>query len=202
LADQLLKVVEDAQEARHPALASDAAPLDFLRAHLTGILQLDGDASHVGNKALTADRLNELLPDAPRPENLLLLTRAGVEAEGPSSTALERKLKSAGATEAVVARAKELRAMSETRRIELQSGAEHLIDRLDDLQNRVLTHAEAVALRFLEAPAPANGIWETLITTVGLEDVDHLDLFRRDRQALVGLLCCVSDECRFGWVAS
>ena len=117
-------------------------------------------------------------------------------------SALERKLKKAGATEAVVARAKELRAMSDVRRIELQSGADHLADRLDDLQNRVLTHSEAVALRFVDAETPANGIWDTLVTSAGLEDTDQFQLFQRDRQALVGLLCCVSDECLFGWEAS
>jgi len=202
LADRLLQIVEDAQEARHPDLASDASPQDFLRAHLNRILRLDGDASDIANKALTAERLTEFLPAAPEPENLLLLPRLMNGSAASGSSALERKLESAGATEMVVERAKDLRAMSEVRRIELQSGADHLVDRLEDLQNRVLTHAEAVALRFIDAQAPANSIWDALVTSAGLEDNDHFDLFQRDRQALVGLLCCVSDECRFGWVAS
>lgn len=202
LAERLLQVVEAAQEARHPGLASGASPQEFLDAHLTGILQLDGDPSDVANKALTAERLMALLPSVPAAENLLLLSRAVGEPTATGSTALARKLKRAGATEAVVARAKDLRAMSEMHRIELQSGADHLADGLEDLQNRVLTHAEAVALRFLDEEAPANGIWNVLVTSKGLEDTDHLQLFHRDRQALVGLLCSVSDECRFGWQAS
>lgn len=202
LAERLLQIVEAAQEARHPDLASDASPQEFLNAHLTRILQLDGDASDVANKALTAERLTELLPAAPATENPLLLTQLSSGPTAAGSTALERKLKRAGATEAVVARAKDLRAMSEVRRIELQAGADHLVDRLEDLQNRILTHAEAVAVRFLGEQAPANGIWDVLITSSGLEDTDQFDLFHRDRQALVGLLCSVSDECRFGWVAS
>jgi hypothetical protein len=202
LANRLLQVVEDAQEARHRDLAIDASAQDFLKAHLATILQLDGDSSDVANKALTAERLTALLPAVPEPASLLLLTRLTDRSEASRGSSLERKLQSAGATETVVSRAKDLRAMSEVRRIELQSGAEHLVDRLEDLQNRVLTHAEAVALGFVDAQAPANRIWAALITSAGLEDTDHFDLFQRDRQALVGLLCCVSDECRFGWVAS
>jgi len=201
LADRLLSIVEDAQEARHSGLAVDASPEAFLRTHLSRILQLDGDPSEVSNKALTSHRLIELLPVAPEAESLLLLRQVSVP-DAPGNSALERKLRKAGASDSVVARAKDLRAMSEVRRIELQAGAEHLVDRLDDLQNRVLTHAEAVALGFTGSPSPANDIWTALVTAAGLEDTDHFNLFQHDRQALVGLLCCVSDECRYGWVSS
>lgn len=202
LTEKLLGIVEDAQQARCADLASDAPPEDFLRANLVGILQLDGDASVVADKALSAERLRDLLPTAPSRDDLLLLRRVTDTPTAQGASALERKLTDAGATVGVVEKAKALRAMSEVRRIELQSGSDHLVDRLEDLQNRVLTHAEAVALGFMAAPAPANDVWSSLVTSVGLEDTDQFDLFQRDRQALVGLLCCMSDECRFGWRAS
>jgi len=202
LCEKLLQIVEHAQEAEHSGLAPDASPEEFLEARLASVLHLrseDPDTSLAEAKRLTADRLVALLPASPTAEGLLLLKRTTTDS---GTSALERKLVNAGANPAVIESAKSLRAMSETRRIELLSGPDHLVERLEDLDARVLTHARAVALGHVDSATSANGIWHDLVVQDGLETVDHFDLFQHDRQALVGLLCCISDECRFGWTAS
>ena len=40
-----------------------------------------------------------------------------------------------------------------------------------------------------------------LLTEPGMQDADPQSLFNGDPFALIGLLCCLSDECHFGWQA-
>lgn len=201
LTHKLLQIVEHAQQAAHPSLAPDATHTDHLRAVLetvVGIRTEDQDRDLATVKRLTRERLRELLPELPQPEAILFL-----ETDPPAmATALERKLRLRGALPSVLDRAKNLRAVADGRRIELLAGPEHQATQLEDLSNRLLTHAEAVSLGFAADEAPANGIWRALIAEAGIEEVDQFGLFNRDRQVLVGLLCCISDECRFGWTAS
>jgi hypothetical protein len=117
-------------------------------------------------------------------------------------TALEEKLAAAGAPDSVVLDARQLRAMAEVRRLELLAGPSAGADQLADLSHRVLIHARAVALQYKHSEEPATDIWTRLVTEHGLEDLDAFSLFFGDRQSIVGLLCCLSDECRFAWTAA
>lgn len=105
----------------------------------------------------------------------------------------------AGASDTLITDARNLRAMAEVRRMELLSGPSNSIDHLSDLCNRILVHARAVAQRCTTSAEPAADIWAHLVAEAGIENLDQFGLFNGDRQSLVGLLCCLSDECRFSW---
>lgn len=199
LTEKLLAIVEHAQEARHPALAPDAAAQDHVRAALRSVLGFEDDEEAftlAEAKRLSGDRLCALLP-VPPAEPMLLR-----EQEVAPASALERKLTVAGALPTVIQSAKFIRAMADARRFEILAGPEGQIEQLEDVTNRVLTHAHAVAAGWTNVPDPANRIWKELVTAPGIEAADQFELFVKDRMALVGLLCCISDECRFGWAPS
>jgi hypothetical protein len=195
---RLLDIVETAQEARPAGLAPDADAIAFLEAELAALSP--GTSAGVNPRRLTRDRLRSLIPGSASQGALLLLDRM---VKGPRPvTALEEKLTSSGAGGAVILDARNLRAMADVRRMELLSGPSSSGEQLDDLCNRVLVHARGVALMFKASVEPAADIWAHLVTIVGLENLDQFGLFNRDRQSLVGLLCCLSDECRFPWSAA
>jgi hypothetical protein len=147
---------------------------------------------------LTRDRLLELLPAEQPREALLLIERL---LNDRPLTALEEKLISAGADVGDVAAARQLRAMSEVRRYELLAGPEGQALLLEDVSNRVLLHANGVARLCKTRGESASDLFAHLVTDSALSDTDPESIFNKDRPALVGLLCCLSDECKFGWGA-
>lgn len=191
----LLAIVEAAQEARPPGLAPDADAIAFLEAELALLSSSSPDGENP--RRLTRDRLQLLVPGVPPTRALLLLERV-LHTPRPL-TALEEKMATAGASDTLITDARNLRAMAEVRRMEWLSGPSNSIDHLSDLCNRVLVHARAVAQRCTTSAEPAADIWAHLVAEAGLENLDQFGLFNRDRQSLVGLLCCLSDECRFPW---
>lgn len=201
--DSLLAAVELAQEAKHSALGMGSTDTARLEAHLGSVLGKDtGDdaAGLIASKRLSAAALEAALPSTPAEPAILLLARVAA-AEERGETALTRKLIAAGAGDQVVEDARFLRAVAETRRLEILSSSDSQADRLEDLSKRLLLHARAVALLNREAADPANAIWGELMGTPGVEEQDQFHLFNDDRQSLVGLLCTLSDECKFGWAA-
>ncbi len=116
-------------------------------------------------------------------------------------TALEEKLIAAGANETVIQDARDLRAMADRRRLEVLAGPDTDAVRLDDVGNRLLIHARAVAQLCKTAGQSADDLWARLVTDGAVVATDQSDLFNRDQHALGGLLCCLSDECKFAWQA-
>ncbi|HZT66510.1 MAG TPA: dsDNA nuclease domain-containing protein [Acidimicrobiales bacterium] len=197
---RLLQIVEEAQEASDTGFGPDATGIEFLAAHLTHLIGAGTDESLVAAaKRLTRDRLTGLVPvDQPSSAALLLIERL---LEARPLTALEEKLIAAGANESVVQDARRLRALAEPRRLELLAGPDAHATRLEDVSNRVLVHARAVAQLCRTAGQTTDDLWARLVTETGLADTDQGGLFNGDRQSLVGLLCCLSDECLFPWQA-
>jgi hypothetical protein len=202
LYERLLLAAEAAQEARPAGLAPQADVHLFIEAALHDVLGAGPTSNdkEPNPKQLTRAQLQDLLPHPPGPRALLLLDRL-LDSERPL-TALEEKLAAAGAPDSVVLDARQLRAMAEVRRLELLAGPSAGADQLADLSHRVLIHARAVALQYKHSEEPATDIWTRLVTEHGLEDLDAFSLFFGDRQSIVGLLCCLSDECRFAWTAA
>jgi hypothetical protein len=195
---ELLAIVEHAQEARPSGLAPDADATALLEEELRDLSSRLPTRDNP--KRLTRERLQTFIPGVPSRRALLLLDRL-VEDPRPL-TPLEEKLGAAGGRDMVILDARNLRAMAEVRRLELMAGPSSVLDHLSDLCNRVLVHARGVALACKGSAEPATDIWTRLVTEVGLENLDQFSLFNRDRQSLVGLLCCLSDECRFPWTSA
>lgn len=195
----LLERVEMAQEARHPGFGPEAEATELLAVEIAALSGSADSSNQAAKKRLTSSELKAMLPNLP----VRALRLGSVEIQlQRNSTALERKMTGAGASPHVVTDAIRLRAMADVRRYELLSGPDFYAEHLDDLGNRVEVFARGVAARHSDKARPANYIWGDLMTQPGLEELDLLNLFDRDRQALIGLLCSWSDQCRFSWAIS
>jgi hypothetical protein len=196
LFNDLLQMVESAQDASHDAIGSGVA---FLEAQLAYLLAEEPSPEQVvACKRLSRDTLAEIVPVPGQPRALLLIERS---LSSRPATALEEKLIAAGASNQVISRARGLRAVSDMRRLELLSGPSSLGSQLEDVCSRVLIHAESRAQLCKTNGETVNDLFAYLTIEQSIEDSDQASLFNRDRLALVGLLCCLSDECQFGWRA-
>lgn len=117
-----------------------------------------------------------------------------------TATALERKLRLAGADDAVVEDAKTLRANAAIREAEIlsasYSGQEAL---LGDVRARLTIVANSVAATAGDPPGPT--VWAGVMSRLPAEaqSVDQSRLFDADQMLLLGELCQMSDLCDFGW---
>lgn len=192
----LLQIVEGAQDASHDSIVGGIA---FLEAQLTYLLAEESSLEEVvACKRLSRDLLVARVPMPDQPRALLLIERS---LRARPATALEEKLIAAGASDQVIRRARDLRAMSELRRLELLAGPTSRGSQLEDVCSRVLIHAESRAQLCEANGETVNDLFAHLTIEQSIQDSDQASLFNRDRLALVGLLCCLSDECRFGWRA-
>jgi hypothetical protein len=197
LYQRLLGIVEDAQQALLAGLSVGATGIEFLQAQLIVLLAGgEAESAAIESKRLTQERLEELLIVTPSAVALLLIERV---LDDRPLTALEEKLLAAGANDHVVLEARQLRAMAEPRRLELLSGPDHQLNQLDDVSNRVLLQARNIAQLCRTAGDPPNDLWARLVAEAGLENADQTGIFNHDRPSLLGLLCCLSDECKFAW---
>jgi len=119
------------------------------------------------------------------------------------ATALEKKLRSAGAPAELVDQAKQLRANATRREIEvlsqsLRSDAEN---RLEDLRQRLLVGANASLSLHSDAPSPASAVYADLLQRLGAQPrtYDPSNMYQRDPALLMGGVCDLSDRCRFAW---
>ena len=192
----LLQIVERAQEATYGALGSGVG---FLEARLAYLLTDEPSPEQViACKRLSRHELVARVP-LPSPATALLLIERSLSDK--PATILEEKLIASGASDQVIRSARNLRAMSDLRRIELLSGPISRDDQLDDVCSRVLIHAESRAQLCKTNGESTDDLFAYLTLEHSIEDSDQAALFNRDRLALVGLLCCLSDECRFRWRA-
>ena len=159
--------------------------------------------------ALSRSELLILLPPTPRhaAQQRALLEAANGGALG--MTALEFKLRLAGADERTIGWAKGRRAEASA----ALAGRAALSDETDDpfatLRPRLLEHAEGVVADIVATASPnavknqpANAIWGRLVQQVGtLGGLDSEGVFDRDGSTVLGYLCDLSDQCLFAWRA-
>jgi hypothetical protein len=157
-------------------------------------------------QVLRNDQLRALTPPLPDESVESLLARI---AEGSTMSALELKLRSAGASEATIDEVKTLRAASEIKRQECLASSRHAEVELEELADRILIVARAEARKaglsggLAAAARPAEFITAGLLSDPArLSALDERSLFGRDWRQIFGYLGQLSDECRFPWRAA
>lgn len=195
---KLLSHVELAQEGNRPF---SVAPGKELMARLHELC--DGRHESLDGRVLTADDLAELTPPLPGTPSSDLMERA---ARGEAS-ALELKLRAAGASEGVVTKALLLRAESETRRQEVlaEDDGDAQLLRIDvGLLMLAQASADQAALLGGSNPSiaarPADYVFNDLLSNPqSLLAIDVKQTFDGRFDFVLGYLCHLSDSCRFPW---
>lgn len=170
--------------------------------HVCSIKPLNLGAEIVKRKLFTKASLEPLLG------NVVvgaypLLTRILDNSTTPPSN-LERKMLTGRAKSSIVEKAKNLRANSSIQLMRLQaSGLYDLTEKIEDMNLRHEQWAETIVAARETDAEPANKIWEVmtdkLMNSKDLrENLDPHNLLR-DPMLLLGNLCDISDQCRFGW---
>ncbi|HEX8377850.1 MAG TPA: dsDNA nuclease domain-containing protein [Pedobacter sp.] len=166
----------------------------------TRLLNLDSEI--VKQKRFTHVKLTSILGttiDGSYP-----LLRRYTDASLPTPSNLERKMIKGGAKDAIIKRAKELRANSTYRLVQLQTSSLYDIsDKIDDANFRHEQWAETIIARLGDVSSSANLIWsemtDKLMTSHELrENLAPSSLFR-DPMLILGNICDLSDQCKFGW---
>jgi Cap4 dsDNA endonuclease len=172
---------------------------------------LAGQASALsfGSKLLTRQQLLQILPPIPQ-ENLAQMQAAVslLAAPGTVISQLERKLISAGATEATLDKAKTLRALADVQ-LELAAAANaEAIGQIDRLADDVLTFARATATNVALTSAgnpvmiarQGDAVFAQLATQVTqLRALDTAQLLCNEPYGVLGYLCHLSDKCYYSW---
>jgi hypothetical protein len=191
---ELLDVAAAAQEGNE----ADRGGADWSRVVRALNPLEDPKSDELETRCLTREQLLELLPEQPirSPEEWERLL------SGKTLSDLERKLIVANASPPTIAKAKELRASAETRRIEIESGPKHAIAQLATLEEDVLTYARAVATSHSGSSRPADDIFAALtMEYLSLSALDQNSMFGAAPFAVLGYVCHLSDQCLFGWRA-
>jgi hypothetical protein len=195
LYEKLLQVAEAAQGASEPPPSVRAA-MNAARASPAAISAWEP----IARQALTEQQLRGICPPIPADTDQDLIARA---ASGEASV-LELKLVRAGASETTVEVA--LLARAEADVTATSARASGLMSEAAEsaLDSRMLDSAKSLAALAASSGTtltrPAEHIFHSLMSNVANTaalDVD--DLYDRDHRLLVGHLCSVSDQCRFGW---
>lgn len=190
--------------AAHIGAAGSADPEHPLALqHAPGSSQQDMVVEHVLGRA----ELLTILPHIPALEaeqrQLLEAANGGALA----MTDLEWKLHVAGATELTVARAKDRRSSTSARLAERPTLAGEIDEQLTQLGERLLEYADAVtadvvgtAASTAQASRPAEIIYGRLIQqATQLGNLDQDGVVAGDGGLVLGLLCELSDQCRYAW---
>jgi hypothetical protein len=196
LYDQLLTLVSAAQ-------ANSAPPLEVR----TAIAAVGADAhlsstwGILSKQVLTRERLVALCPPLPSATDADLFSRA----TRGEATLLELKLLRAGATKNTVSRAKLARAATDAELIRIQASGLVDQDAVEALDGELLDHATSVAAMagvsgLGPASRPAEFIYNHMASNApSLIALDHKRVFKQNGRLLLGRICSVSDECKFGW---
>jgi hypothetical protein len=182
--------IEDAMEGK---LLADQFP---------AVLVQPSDADEAATKLVAAKRLDRdtlVALFGPLTASKALLDQIADPAM-LAATALERKLRLAGAPDPVVEDAQRLRAHAAIREAEVLSatyGDQAAI--LGDVRARLKIVGNSVAATAGDPPGPE--VWAGVMSRLAAEAkaVDQSGLFDADAMLLLGELCQVSDLCEFGW---
>jgi hypothetical protein len=117
-----------------------------------------------------------------------------------AASELDRKLLAAGVAEESRRQAKVLRANASRRAYELSSGLSDPDAQFTDLDIRALTVANATAGVVTSTP-PGPAVFKSLLDQFlqNPATVDPKGILAQDGMLLLGRLCELSDQCRFGW---
>jgi hypothetical protein len=117
-----------------------------------------------------------------------------------AASELDRKLLAAGVAEESRRQAKVLRANASRRAYELSSGLSDPDAQFTDLDIRALTVANATAGVVTTTP-PGPAVFKSLLDQFlqNPATVDPKGILAQDGMLLLGRLCELSDQCRFGW---
>jgi hypothetical protein len=154
----------------------------------------------IASKSLTVAHIRALCPPLPTDTDQDLLVRAATG----EATLLELKLTRAGASDDTIQSALLARAAAEVVATEGRASGSITVALEDAFVSRLLALAHAIASSAAAAGTalsrPGEYIFHTLMgspaNTAAL-DVD--EIYRRDPRLVVGHLCGVSDQCRYGW---
>jgi hypothetical protein len=155
----------------------------------------------LAGQVLTREHLKALCPPVRSTTNAELFDRA---AKG-EATLLELKLRRAGASETTVSRAKLARAAMDAELGRLRAAGLVDQDAVDGLDNDLLDHALSVAaMADVSGAGPASRPGEYIYNNMAsngstLAALDQGGLLKQNGRLLLGRICAVSDECRFGW---
>lgn len=154
----------------------------------------------IQSQVMLREQLIALCPPLNSATNEELAERAAAG----ETTLLELKLVRAGAAPTTVAKAINARADAEVRATLALSGG--VVDAADveTLDERILSMADSVAalgrLGGPSAQAPAEHVFHTLMARPGdVSSTDVAGVFNGDPRLVIGHLCRLSDQCRFGW---
>lgn len=171
--------------------------------HAPGSEEQNAPAEH----ALSRVELLTLLPPLPAlaEEQRRLLEAANGGAL--KMTLLEWKLRVAGADDSTITRAQERRAAASAALATRPSIGGGVDEELQQLSDRLIEHADAVTTDVVgsapttaQAGRPAEVIFSRLVQqTTQLGHLDTDDVVGGDGNAVLGLLCELSDQCHFQW---
>lgn len=194
LYEQLLGIAESAQTASEPPAV--------VRAAITAGRIDPADLSSwapIEKQVMLSQHLAALCPPLPSATNPELLQRAATS----QMSLLELKLVRAGATPDTVADAIQVRAAADVARTRATSAGLANEAEMANLDDRILRLGGSVAklakLDATSAPAPAEYIFNSLMSRPDIGLTDVYKVYDGDYQLVVGRLCGLSDECKFGW---
>jgi hypothetical protein len=195
LYEQLLKLATAAQAASEPPTVVRAA----LSVGRGDPADSEGWAP-IQSQALLREHLRSICPPLGSASNAELLQRAAAG----ETTLLELKLVRAGAGPETVANAISARADAEVAATLAVSGGRIDEGDVEALDKRILSMADSVAaLGRLGGPsalAPAEHVFHNLMSRpADVSSTDTASVFEGDHRLVVGHLCGLSDQCRFGW---
>lgn len=166
-----------------------------------------GRQDRIEEHALSRTELLAILPPVPALEAEQRRLIEAANGGALAMTDLEWKLRVAGAGERTVARAQERRSTASAQLAARPTLATDVDHELEQLAERVLEHAEAVtadvvgsAVTTANASRPAEIIYGRLVQqTAQLGNLDRDGVLAGDGNLVLGLLCELSDQCRYGW---
>ena len=151
-------------------------------------------------KTLSGDLLRSILSSSigtPQP-----VLRRLVEPGGGPLTPLHRKLMFGGAGATIIDQARNLQANARREHL-IRSAQGKRVDsaHLDDLHQRIETHATARVEIHANLEKPAPRIWADLVELFDsrVASIDRGGILQRDPMLLLGEACDLSDGCVFGW---
>jgi hypothetical protein len=202
---QVERLYESLLRAAEAAQGATATPPSIIET--MSAAQVDPTKSEllqpIASKSLTVAHIRAVCPPLPTDTDQDLLVRAATG----EATLLELKLARAGASDDTIQSALLARADAEVVATEGRASGSITVALEEAFVSRLLALAHAVASAAAATGAalsrPGEHIFHTLMgspaNTAAL-DVDGF--YRRDPRLVVGHLCGVSDQCRYGWGVS
>jgi AcrR family transcriptional regulator len=159
----------------------------------------EANRARVEGKRFTRERLLPFLGGVTSGPLPLLRRLASADTDQPTN--LERKLLAAGANNAVVVSAKNLRANATIRALEVQTAGIFDEPQMEDVRERLISLAIGVIAPYTDSHTPANRAWADLQRALHdqVSVVDSRKIYGGDPFLLLGAACDLCDECLFDW---